>query len=80
MLHTTGVALCDDRTANLAQRCLEQLTSLITEVYEVVPHVVVEELQDDVDNLHHQAASEANRMSYDAWDGEHVHMTHQHKW
>ena len=46
-LHTTGLAFRDEPVAKLALQHLNDLTPLIMHLNEVVPHVVVKELQDD---------------------------------
>ncbi len=46
-LHTTGLAFHDTTVADLALRHLNELTPLIMRLNEVVPHVVVKELQDE---------------------------------
>jgi hypothetical protein len=49
MLHTTGLALRSQPTADLAQRHLEDWTTIIMEISEAIHGVVVGELQDDDD-------------------------------
>lgn len=46
-LHTTGLAFHDEPVAKLALQHLNDLTPLIMRLNEVVPHVVVKELQDE---------------------------------
>lgn len=46
MLHTTGLALKNQATADLSVRYLSQITPLIVEISEVVPLVVANELED----------------------------------
>ena len=46
-LHTTALAYHDDPVAKIALEHLQALTPLIIHLNEVVPHVVVKELQDD---------------------------------
>ena len=46
-LHTTALAYSDAPVAEAALRHLKDLTPLIMKLNEVVPHVVVRELQDD---------------------------------
>ena len=46
-LHTTGLAFHDAPVADLALKHLQDLTPLIMRLNEVVPHVVVKELQDE---------------------------------
>lgn len=80
MLHTTGLALMDEQTADLAANYLTDYTPLIAEINEVIPEVVVSELRDETEVLDVDAAMQANRRIHEAWDGDHVHSTHTHAW
>jgi len=80
MLHTTGQALQDDRTADLAASYLTDYTPLITEINEVIPQVVVSELRDETEVLDPGAAERAVKRTQQAWRGEHVHSGHAHAW
>jgi ferritin-like metal-binding protein YciE len=80
MLHTTGQALMDDQTADLAATFLMDYTPLITEINEVIPEIVVSELRDETEVLNPMAAQRAIERTQQAWDGEHVHSGHSHSW
>lgn len=80
MLHTTGQALMDEQTANLAANYLKDYTPLIAEIGEVVPEVVVTELRDESEVVDPDAARRANQRIQEAWDGDHVHSGHSHNW
>lgn len=80
MLHTTGQALMDQQTADLAANYLKDYTPLIAEIGEVIPEVVVSELRDETELLNPGAAVEAVRRTQEAWDGDHVHSGHSHSW
>jgi ferritin-like metal-binding protein YciE len=80
MLHTTGQALNDQQTADLAVKFLRDYTPLIAEINEVVPEVVVNELRDETELLDPDAAKHATKRTQEAWDGEHVHSGHHHSW
>lgn len=80
MLHTTGQALMDQQTADLAANFLKDYTPLIAEINEVIPQVVVSELPDETEMLDPDAARRANKRIQEAWDGDHVHSGHSHSW
>jgi ferritin-like metal-binding protein YciE len=80
MLHTTGHALMDDRTADLAATYLRDYTPLITEINEVIPDVVVSELRDESETIDPMAAQRAVERTQQAWTREHVHGGHSHVW
>ena len=80
MLHTTGKALMDDQTADLAAAFLTDYTPLITEINEVIPAVVVSELRDETEVLDPGAAEQAVERTQQAWRKEHVHSGHSHAW
>ena len=80
MLHTTGQALMDEQTADLAASYLTGYTPLITELNEVIPEVVVSELRDETEVLDPSAAERAVERTQQAWRGEHVHSGHSHSW
>jgi ferritin-like metal-binding protein YciE len=80
MLHTTGQALMDERTADLAANFLEDYTPLIAEINEVVPEVVVSELRDESEVLNTDAAHQAIKRTQEAWHGDHIHTGHNHSW
>ena len=80
MLHTTGQALQDQATADLAVNYLRDYTPLIAEINEVVPEVVVSELRDETELLDADAAKHAAKRTQEAWAGDHVHSGHNHSW
>lgn len=80
MLHTTGHALMDDRTADLAASFLMDYTPLITEINEVIPEVVVSELRDESEMIDPSAAQQAIERTQQAWRREHLHGGHSHTW
>lgn len=80
MLHTTGQALMDQQTADIAANYLMDYTPLIAEIGEVIPEVVVSELRDETELLNPQAAVDALQRTQQAWDGDHVHSGHSHTW
>lgn len=80
MLHTTGQALQDQQTADLAASYLSDYTPLITEINEVVPAIVVSELRDETEVLDPSAAERAVERTQQAWRGEHLHNGHSHSW
>ena len=80
MLHTTGRALMDDQTADLALSYLMDYTPLITEINEIIPEVVVSELRDETEILDTGAAERATERTQQAWNREHVHSGHSHSW
>lgn len=80
MLHTTGQALMDEQTADLAANYLRDYTPLIAEISEVIPVVVVGELRDETELLDPDAAQRAIQRTQEAWDGDHVHSGHNHSW
>jgi ferritin-like metal-binding protein YciE len=80
MLHTTGRALMDDQTADLAVSYLMDYTPLITEINEVISEVVVSELRDETEVLDTSAAQQATERTQQAWTREHLHSGHTHAW
>lgn len=80
MLHTTGLALKDQATANLAQKHLMDLTPLITQLNEMMPKIVAHELQDEGENVDPSVSTLAIQNTQKAWTGEHVHSGHQGAW
>jgi hypothetical protein len=68
MLHTTALAYGDEPLAETAQNHLKALTPLIMRVYEIIPHVVVTELQDEPDApVRREAAELALQHGREAW-------------
>jgi len=69
MLHTTALAVGDERIAEITQRHLQDVAALINEMSDAVPFAVVRDLQHDnkVALVNAEAAAEAVRNSNDAW-------------
>jgi ferritin-like metal-binding protein YciE len=80
MLHTTGQALMDQQTADLAETYLRDYTPLFTDINEVIPEVVVNELRDETETIDPGAAQRAIERTQRAWSREHVHSGHTHPW
>jgi ferritin-like metal-binding protein YciE len=80
MLHTTGLALEDNSTAEVALRNLKSHTPLIAEISEKIAAVVVDELRDESEVVNSSVAPDATRNTQEAWDGDHVHSGHNHSW
>lgn len=72
MLHTTGLALNSQETADIALRHLHHWTPMIVEISEVIPLVVAEELGEDVSGIDPSAGQEAVRNTQGAWSREAV--------
>jgi hypothetical protein len=69
MLNTTGYALNDSRTAQVAARHLRQITPLITGISRIMPLVVARELADD-HQIDGSAAPASIRETQQAWSAE----------
>lgn len=67
MLHTTGLALRDQATADLALRHLRHYTDIIMQINQIIPQVVVEDLRNDVPNLHEASVQTAMQNTQNAW-------------
>jgi hypothetical protein len=67
MLHTTGLALQDQATADLALRHLKHYASFVMEINQVIPAVVVEDLRNDVSIMNEMSAQQALENSQNAW-------------
>lgn len=80
MLHTTGLALQDNPTAEVALRNLKNHTPLIAEISEKIATVVVDELRDESEVIDSTVAPDATRNTQEAWEGDHVHSGHSHNW
>ncbi len=72
MLHTTGLALHDSKTADISLRHLSDLTPLITEISRVIPTVVAHELVDEAVNADTSVAAQAVKKTQEAWSADHV--------
>jgi ferritin-like metal-binding protein YciE len=67
MLHTTGLALQDQRTADLALRHLRDYTPIIMDINEIIPQIVVEDLREDVEMVDASSADRATMNTQQAW-------------
>lgn len=76
MLHTTGLALHDNLTAEISLRHLHDLTPLITEISRVVPTVVARELIDEEVNADTSVAQQAVQQTQQTWNADHVNQRH----
>jgi hypothetical protein len=78
MLHTTGLALRDEATAHVALRHMKAWTPLLTEISEIIAHVVVAELIDESETIDTSVAVQATQNTQEAWRSEHIHSAHGH--
>jgi hypothetical protein len=67
MLHTTGLALNDQMTADLALRHLKHYAGIIMQINQIIPTVVVGDLRDDVPMLNEASVQQAMQNTQDAW-------------
>jgi len=67
MLHTTGLALRDQATADLALRHLQHYAQIIMQINQLIPTVVVADLRDDVPMLNEASVQQAIQNTQDAW-------------
>ena len=67
MLHTSGLALNESATADLALRNLKELTPLIMQLAEVVPYAVVRELTEEGKSFDASLVQRAVRDTQEAW-------------
>jgi ferritin-like metal-binding protein YciE len=72
MLHTTGLALKHEGTAELARKHLQDITPLIVEISQRIPEIVISELSEDTYSVDATAAEEARRNSQQAWSRDNV--------
>lgn len=70
MLHTTGLALMDQQTADLALRHLKHWTPFIVEISEIIPQIVARELADEGATFNAQVGQQATRNTQQAWTRE----------
>jgi hypothetical protein len=68
MLHTTGLALQNQPIADLAQRYLKDITPIIIDISQVIPGVVVKDLEDNEVLVDKAVGQEAVRKTQAAWD------------
>jgi hypothetical protein len=67
MLHTTGLALNDQATADLALRHLREYTSIVMEINQVIPSVVVADLREDGGVIDESAVQMAVANTQKVW-------------
>lgn len=67
MLHTTGLALQDQRTADIALQHLKHYTNIIMQINQIIPNVVVNDLRDDVPMINDASVQQAMQNTQDAW-------------
>jgi len=67
MLHTTGLAVGNHSTADLALRHLQQLTPFVNRIGQMIPEVVVRELAERGVQVDNTAAEAAARNNHEAW-------------
>lgn len=67
MLHSTGLAVKHGDTAELALRHLKSLTPYVTRIGQLIPHVVVRELQERGVEVDTASAAIAARNNHEAW-------------
>jgi hypothetical protein len=70
MLHTTGMALHSQSTADLAQRHLMDWTPIIAEISHIIHEVVAQELQDDGHPVDASVATQSAQAMHEAWERE----------
>ncbi|GAB4215557.1 MAG: hypothetical protein OHK0022_55590 [Roseiflexaceae bacterium] len=67
MLHTTGLALKSQATAELALQALKDLTPLVVDISQVIPRVTVKELTDAGEVVDTSVAQQAINNTQFAW-------------
>lgn len=67
MLHTTGLALQDEATAELALRHLRHYAEMVIEINRIIPRIVVEDLRQDVTIHENGTAQRAIENTQQAW-------------
>ena len=67
MLHTTGLALNDRETADIALRHLEHYTPVLMQFDQIIPSVVVAELREDGMLVNESIVQEAKKNTQEAW-------------
>jgi len=72
MLHTTAVALGDDRVAGVAEAHLKNYTKAVMQIAQVISDVVVSELEQDGHAVLPDAAKQSREMEFRAWGGDKV--------
>jgi hypothetical protein len=67
MLHTSALAFGESATADLALRGLKDITPLIMQINEVVPHAVVRELTEEGKSYDAALVQRAIKSTQEAW-------------
>ena len=67
MLHATAVGLGDTTTADLAKRHLADYARCIMQIVQIIPDVVLQELQDDGENVQTGAAALIRQQTNEIW-------------
>jgi hypothetical protein len=67
MLHTTALALQKQPLADLAQRYLKDITPIIVDISQVIPGVVLKDLEDNEVMIDRAVGQEAVRKTQQAW-------------
>lgn len=67
MLHTTGLAVGHQPTADLTLRHLRQLTPYVSQIGQMIPEIVVSELAERGVHVEPTAAATASRNNAEAW-------------
>ena len=70
MLHTTGLALTDQNTADIALKHLKHWTPIVVDISETVPLVVAQELGEEMAGTDSSAGREAIKNTQIAWSRE----------
>lgn len=68
MLHTTATALGDKKVASLAERCLQDHADNIMRINEIMPDVVIRELQEDGHHADPGAAGATRQAVSRSWE------------
>lgn len=72
MLHTTALGLRQGATAELALRQLKDLTPLLVELSQILPHIVLRELSFEGYDVETGLDQQAIRNTQEAWSSEHT--------
>jgi hypothetical protein len=70
MLHTTGLALQHQPVADLALRCLKDVTPIVVDISEAIPGLVIKDLQDQEVLIDRAVGEEAVRKTQQAWSNQ----------
>lgn len=72
MLHTTALALKHQSIAELGLRGLRDVTPLIVDISQVIPGLVIKDLEDEQVLLDRAVGQEAVRKTQQAWSADHT--------